>query len=264
MVPDAASSLRLSPGLRVVRRGRDQLQVGLYAGRRVVVPRSPVVERALHDLSHGRPLGDAPDPEVASVLARLDEAGCLGHARRAPAGRVAVLGALPGVDPRALLALAGIDLVACVDDADVALVLSVGELDRDDLDLMIRRGTTHLVVRLVDGGAVLGPFVVPGMTACLRCIDAHLSIADPDHAAVTARYARATARPRPDGVADLADPVLAVLASAWAVRDIAAHLRDQEPSTWSRTHLWGAGTAHIGTQRWNRHPECGCCWLPVT
>ncbi len=34
-------------------------------------------------------------------------------------------------------------------------------------------GLPHLMVRLTEGDAVVGPFVVPGRTACLRCLDAH-------------------------------------------------------------------------------------------
>ena len=108
-------------------------------------------------------------------------------------------------------------------------MLSTGEPDRDLLDPLVRAGTHHLVVRLVDGGAVLGPFVSPGVTACLRCTDAHRTVEDPDHVPVTARYVRASRRTRRDGVPDVADPALALAALAWAVRDVAAHLVREGP-----------------------------------
>jgi bacteriocin biosynthesis cyclodehydratase domain-containing protein len=171
---------------------------------------------------------------------------------------VSLLGDLS--EPRDLLTRAGVRVVAAGADADVALGGGPGELDRDRLDPLVRARTSHLVLRLVDGAALVGPFVVPGVTACLRCIDAHRSIPDPDHVPVTSRYVRATSRPRADGRADVADPVLEALAHAWAVRDVVAHLEGRRPATWSRTVHLGPDPARRDEQDWSRHPECGCCW----
>lgn len=250
---------QLAPGLRVVSRGRHHLQVGLYDGRRTVLPRTESVERTLRLLLERQPPDE--DPAVAAVLDRLDRAGCLTW-RRAPSAPVAVLGGLdgPGLpDVGQLLAAAGIASTGSAATAGVVLLLSPGELDRDRVDPLVRAGTSHLVVRLVDGGAVLGPFVVPGRTACLRCIDAQLSVHDPDHVAVTSRYVRATGSARTDGVPDV-DPTLATLALAWATRDVVAHLEGGEPSTWSRTWHLGADPATLHARNWSRHPACGCSW----
>lgn len=249
----------LAPGLRVVARGHHHVQVGLYEDRRVLLPRTASVDRAL-DLLLGRAVGDE-DPAVMEVLGQLDRHGCLVWDRPRQT-RVAVVGGfdLPGLpDAEALLEAAGLTLTASTRSAEVVLVQSAGELDRQLLDPLTRDRTSHVVLRLVDGGAVLGPFVVPGATACLRCIDAHRCAGDPDHVAVTARYARATGQPRADGVPDL-DPVLAALALAWAVRDVVAHLDGREPSTWSRTLFLAADPARRSEQQWLRHPQCGCCW----
>lgn len=263
---------QLAQGVRVVRRGPHHLQIGLYEGHRAVLPRSESVQRALVTLLERRPVGD--DPRELAVLATLDQHGLLRWESRQtqdPAIQarptvarptVAVLGRMdvPGVPgPRALLEAAGLSLAPATGRVDVAVVLSMGEVDRVRLDPLIRAGTSHVVVRLVDGGAVLGPFVAPGTTACLRCIDAHMSVRDPDHVAVTARYVRATVHPRPDGIADV-DPALAWLALGWAVRDVAAHLDGREPSTWSRTLLFSADPARRTEHSWLRHPRCGCCW----
>jgi hypothetical protein len=175
---------------------------------------------------------------------------------------VSLVGDLAGA--RDLLTRAGVRLVAAGADADVALVGGPGEVDRDRLDPLVRAGTSHLVLRLVDGAALVGPFVVPGLTACLRCIDAHRAIADPDHVPVTSRYVRATSRPRADGLADVADPVLEVLAHAWAVRDVVAHLEGRRPTTWSRTVHLDPDPALRREEDWSRHPECGCCWSAHT
>ena len=174
---------------------------------------------------------------------------------------MAVHGAAPGLDAADLLRSAGVTVDPRPSaEVDVVLALSTGEIARDRLDPLIRRGTSHLVVRLVDGAAVVGPFVVPGQTACLRCIDAHRSVRDPDHVAVTNRYVRATARARPDGVPDVVDPLLATVAVAWAVRDVVARIDGRRPSTWSRTVFLDPEPAHRREEDWSRHPECGCSW----
>lgn len=262
---EALPDLQLAPGLRVVRRGLGHLQVGLYDGRRTLLPRTPATESTIDALLHRRPLD--PGHATAWVLDRLRRAGCLTsrdeadqRARRRRQARVAVHGTLPGIEVRDVLTAAGVEVTPAT-DADVALVLSDGEIERDRLDTLVRRGTPHLVVRLVDGSAVVGPFVAPGLTACLRCIDAQRSIRDPDHVAVTSRYVRATSRTRTDGVPDIADPVLAAVATTWAVRDVVAHLEGRLPTTWSRTLFLDTDPAHPREEDWSRHPECGCSWL---
>lgn len=268
---------RLAPGLRVVGRGLHHLQVGLYDGRRALLPRTAVAEQTIASLLGQAPLPE--DPGTGAVLALLDRQHCLAGATDPSLGpgarsgadgtTVAVLGRFsgPGLpDTAALLREADVAMVnprapvanGCP-PVDVALVLSTGELAREVLDPLVRARTSHLVVRLVDGGAVLGPFVVPGETACLRCIDAHESVRDPDHVAVTTRYVHATARPRRDGVPDT-DPALASVALAWGVRDVLAHLDGRAPSTWSRTISLGADLCERRERDWLRHSQCGCSW----
>lgn len=268
---------RLAPGLRVVGRGLHHLQVGLYDGRRVLLPRTAESEQTIACLLGQAPLHD--DPATAAVLDLLDRHRCLSGAADpsvrsgadpgAAGATVALLGRFRGLglpDAPALLRAAGVTVVdgsapassACP-PVDVALVLSTGELAREVLDPLVRARTSHLVVRLVDGAAVLGPFVVPGETACLRCIDAHESVRDPDHVAVTTRYVHATSRPRPDGVPDT-DPALASVALAWGVRDVLAHLDGRGPSTWSRTISLGTDPGERRERAWLRHSQCGCSW----
>ena len=153
-------------------------------------------------------------------------------------GRIAGPG-LPDIEE--LLGAAGVTTTSEPGEADAVVAIGLGELPRERLDPLLRSSTSHVVVRLVDGGAVIGPFVVPGKTACLRCIDAHQSVLDPHHVAVTTRYVEATARARPDGMPDLVDPALAAIALAWAVRDVVVHLDGGQPSTWSRTLLLRPG-----------------------
>ena len=79
------------------------------------------------------------------------------------------------------------------------------------------------------GSRRIGPFVEPGRTACLRCVDAHEAEVDPRLPFLVEQAAMAT-----DG-GEPVDPVLDRLALAWAVRDLCRYLEGDEPSTWSAT-----------------------------
>ena len=159
-----------------------------------------------------------------------------------------------------LLHTAGLDVVPTTASADVVLVAGVGEPDRDLLDPYVRDGVPHLVVRLTEGDAVVGPFVVPGRTACLRCVDAHHAVADPRWPLLVAQQAARTSRLRDDAVPEPVDPALAHLALAWAARDLFSHAAGRLPASWSATIRLPPDLAEAEAVAWLRHPECGCWW----
>ena len=173
---------------------------------------------------------------------------------------MAVFGSLPGVDGAALLDRAGLRPAGDTEQPGVVVALGAGELARELFDPLMRRGTEHLAVRLVDGGVVVGPYVAPGLTACLRCIDAQIAERDPEHIEVLNRYVRATSRARADGAPEAADPLVAGIAVAWALRDVRARLAGGTPSTWSATLHLDADPVRHEVRTWLRHPHCGCSW----
>lgn len=273
----------LAPGLRVLRRSRSELQVGLgTCGATVRLPDSESVRRTLDQLARGEAVPD--DPQTRAALDLLAPVLVDGSALLAPGigpgdaaaaalrdptgyperlaarsrATVSVQGSLGAVDAAPLLAAAG--LRSTRSDAQVVLLLSLGEIDRDDLDPLVRSGTPHLPVRLVEGTAIVGPFVVPGTTACLRCLDAHLSDQDPTSVALAAQHAWVR-HDRRDGVAEPVDTALATVALAWAVRDLVSHVEGDRPSTWSATLHLSAGLTRVAQAGWLRHPACGCTWL---
>ncbi len=142
----------------------------------------------------------------------------------------------------------------------VGVLVGVGEPDRELADGWMRDQTPYLVVRLTEGRAVVGPFVVPGRTACLRCLDAHHTDADPEWPLLVRQYAEAASRDRADGVPEPVDPALAALGVAWAARDVATYVDQGRPSTWSGTLTVDPDLATVETRFWLRHPECGCGW----
>jgi bacteriocin biosynthesis cyclodehydratase domain-containing protein len=277
----------LTPGLRVIRRSREELQVGLGRHVRLRVPDSEPVRRTLDTLRRGEAAADdqqtrktldllAPvlvegaglvvggvAPGDAAAAALHDPHGYRDRLAARSRARVAIWGdlAAPSADPRPLLRAAGLEVVTSVDSASVVLLLRSGEVDRGELDPLLRAGTPHLVVRLVEGTALLGPFVDPGRTACLCCIDAHLAVDDPEGPVLAARHARA-ASDRCDGIAEPIDNALAALAVAWTVRDIVTHVEGDRPSTWSSMVSLSATLATVTQTEWLRHPACGCTWLP--
>jgi len=140
------------------------------------------------------------------------------------------------------------------------VLVGVGEPRRELLDPLVRDGVPHLLVRMTEGDAVVGPFVVPGATPCLRCLDAHRATEDPVWPLLVEQYARAAGRDRPDGVPEPVDAALAALAVAWAARDVATYAGGGHPPTLGTTVRISPALETLETQPWPAHPACGCGW----
>jgi bacteriocin biosynthesis cyclodehydratase domain-containing protein len=139
-------------------------------------------------------------------------------------------------------------------------LVAVGEPDREQLDAWMRAGVPHLLLRISEGHALIGPFVLPGQTACLRCLDAHHTDVDPAWPLLVTQQATAVTRVREDTVPEPVDVLLATLAASWVARDLVSHVEGRPPSTTSTTiHLDPHLTA-LETHCWPRHPACGCAW----
>lgn len=269
----------LRPGTPVTRRDEHRLQVGIDAPHRVVVPDLPVVRRLLDALAQGRAV-PRPDERTWPVLRRLGEADLLvdapglaaatargaaaraawaqfgsGAAARVAARSSARVGVLADDDAAAqagrLLRECGVG-VGSAEAADVWLVVSDDVSPRAPVDRLVQQGVPHLLVGPGPRSVLLGPFVLPGVTACLRCLDAHRSADDPHRALVVEQVAARPGLPH-------RDPALLALALAWAVRDLLRFVEGDEPSTWSTTVELGP-LAVPAPRAWTRHPHCGCSW----
>ena len=273
-VRTATTTLLLRPGVPVLRRDADTLQVGLHPPHATQVPDAPEVRALLDALRAG--VGPGELPEVAArALERLQGCGLVFAGAPATTAEQAVAQAQHGAEgvrrlaSRALhrvgvraagpsrailtdlLALTGLD----VDHASpsVWVVVVSGPIVRESIDPLVRAGAPHVLVSGDAGGRRIGPFVEPGRTACLRCVDAHEAEADPRRPFLVEQAALASTGGEP------VDPVLDRLALAWAVRDVCRYLEGDEPSTWSATVDLGPTEAPRVT-RWLRHPHCGCAW----
>ncbi|MCW2791620.1 MAG: hypothetical protein JWO76_718 [Nocardioides sp.] len=285
-MPDPARLIRpaLRPGLRVVRRDDRHLQVGIDPPHRLVVEDDPDVRRVLGDLRTGA--GPAPTtPAGHRALTRLLDAGLLVEATEldeALAGaddRAGALAVFAQFGDRAadrvrarrdarvvldapadlahpaarLLRAAGLSTAGVGEAGSVALLIADAEPARDRLDAAVRAGRPHLLVTGSGQGVRVGPFVVPGLTACVRCVDAHLGEVDPRRATVLEQCTRGAGDPEPR------DPALMALAVAWAVRDVVSLVDGDRPATWSTTVELRPGLA-LDRHTWTRHPHCGCAW----
>ncbi|MDQ4054932.1 MAG: hypothetical protein M3237_19870 [Actinomycetota bacterium] len=273
VLPELPARPTLRPGLHVVRRDDSTLQIGLDPPARVLAPDTVGVRRLLGDLASARPPDDL-SSEAAACLIELVAADLVVSADRRTAlaaqfgpgaeqrlqARAGASAAVHGPEPlrdRAGRALsdAGVSPPDGPEPPTVWLVLSEGEPLRGALDDLVREGAPHLLVTSRAGRLETGPFVMPGRTACLRCVDAHRAEPDPRRHLVVEQVARAVAA----GAVEPRDDLLWSLALSWAVRDLLRFLEGDRPSTWSTSFEIGPTDAPL-TREWTRHPHCGCAW----
>ena len=229
-------SFRLLPGLRLVRRDADHVQLGVDPPRCAVLRDLPEVRRLVADLAVGnRP--PAPDAEAGRALAAIVDAGLLvpddsavrrarlaagartrrrgarrrdgrdgaaGGGRRPPVDPARWPGCGPGRERRRGARAAGSTRWS-------------GTRCRTCWSATTARGRR-------------GPVRVPGRTACLRCVDCHLGDADPRRGLVVEQAA--TQAPL---VAAPVDATLRAVALSLAVRDLVTFVEGDRPATWSAT-----------------------------
>ena len=111
-------------------------------------------------------------------------------------------------------------------------------------------GVAHLAVRLRDGVGVVGPLVLPGRSACLRCLDLHRAAREPGWPGVATQLVGATGRADPACVA--ATAALGTAQALAALDDTAA------PAVLDATVEIDVTAATLATRRWSRHPDCPC------
>ena len=241
----------------IVRRDDRHLQLGLEPPHRLVMRDEPEIRALLEALQRGRPLPRA-SIGTTRALAQLADADLLD---REPAADADVTVRIAG--PRSLAASASSTLraagIAMRDRADVTLLLAYGAVARHLTDPLVRDGLPHLVAVVGPWGWDVGPFVVPGETACLRCVDAVHAETDPRHPLVLDQLARAA-------TPVVSDPAVQALALGWVARDLRAYAQGYRPTTWSTTVRIAQTPDEepLGERRWLRHPCCGCAWDALT
>jgi bacteriocin biosynthesis cyclodehydratase domain-containing protein len=121
------------------------------------------------------------------------------------------------------------------------------------------RGVPHLPVRVRDGTGLVGPLVIPGVTACLGCADLHRSDRDAAWPAIAAQL-RDTV-----GVADRATLLATAALALSQVNRVIAAVRGQEavpdpapPPALNATLEFDLNAGTIVARQWTKHPLCSC------
>jgi hypothetical protein len=138
----------------------------------------------------------------------------------------------------------------CDQTTDLVLLLTQqAECDRAETDELLRNDRPHLVTSFVGTAASVGPLVVPGRTACLRCAD--LATAESDPTWPERLAVRIGRRVR------LSAPVLSWVA-ATVVQQAFAWATHGTPDTLGTVLELDSTDGRLRTRRWPVHPDCGC------
>jgi hypothetical protein len=241
----------LRDGLHVVRRDDRHLQVGLDPPHRLVLPDRPGLYDALTHLDH------RPPEALRGLVDELVSGGWVVDAaasRRVASPHAPVAFTVDAtLEDRVVRTCAAAGLVPSP-HARTRLLVTVGEPRRRVSDALVRDDVCHLWLTVLARSVRIGPFVEPGRTACLRCIDAHLSDLDPRRATVLHQLEGLPPAPTRDP-----DPCLVQIGIAWAARDVVRRLDGRDPTLRSAT-LTVTGDLDVTRRDWLRHPHCGCAW----
>jgi hypothetical protein len=145
------------------------------------------------------------------------------------------------------------------DPAPAAAVLVdylVTDLDRStDLG---RRDIPHLLVTIGEASVQVGPWVMPGVTACARCQSLDETDQDPFWPVMAAQFA-ANGRFAERGE----DPALAAVAGAFAAAQLTAVLSGIEPVCARMVYTIWLPAFEITARPTAPHAECGCDGTPM-
>ena len=137
--------------------------------------------------------------------------------------------------------------------ADLTVVATdAPECDRAITDTLLREDQAHLLLRGRDDGVVVGPYVHPGRTSCVRCGDLHRRDRDPAWPRVLHELSRTGGHPA-SLVADWAATTAAIQVLAWAA--------GATPEVWGATLELSARDWLTRWRAWPTHPHCGCAGL---
>jgi len=170
--------------------------------------------------------------------------------RRDAAARAAVHRAAPATRPALPAGRTAPDLVVLAPDGPV------DPLDRDGL---LRAGMPHLLATVRETTGVVGPLVLPGRSACLRCLDLTRSDRDPAWPRVAAQVATDAAL-TDVGTVRACDTVLASAVAVHTVLQALTFLDGDLPLAVDGTVEITLPEGLLRRRSWTPHPCCGCGW----
>jgi bacteriocin biosynthesis cyclodehydratase domain-containing protein len=170
--------------------------------------------------------------------------------RRETAARAAVRRAAPAACPALPVGRAAPDLVLLAPD---------GPVDALDRDGLLRAGIPHLLATVRETTGVIGPLVLPGRSACLRCLDLTRADRDPGWPRVAAQIATDSDIAGAPTVR-ACDTVLATAVAVHAVLQVLAFLDGEPPLAVDGTLEITLPEGQLRRRSWTAHPGCGCGW----
>lgn len=135
---------------------------------------------------------------------------------------------------------------------DIVVLAAPGPLDPSVPSALVRERVPHLFACVRETTAIVGPFVRPGESSCLRCLDLHRT----DRDASWPRIAAQLAGP-PQGV-EACDVVLATAAACHAAFQILAHIDGADCTTVDGTLELTLPDWRWRRRSWSQHPGCAC------
>lgn len=152
----------------------------------------------------------------------------------------------------------GLDPLTTARPVGLVVLAHAGSPAPHAADDLVRDSRPHLLVGLSPGHVDLGPFVDPGLTACLHCL--YAAAAPPVLGSVLGSVldsALGSVLGSPAGEGPSAS--LLAVAAAFLAHDVRRWAGGHEPATWSATVRIDAALA-VSRHSWLRHPHCGCTW----
>lgn len=119
-------------------------------------------------------------------------------------------------------------------------------------DELGRADVAHLAIDVTDGVGRIGPFVIPGRTSCLHCLDHARADRDPQWPVVLAQLV--------DLPAEVPSVVLSAQLAVAAAAEVCAWLDEQEAATLDGQLVVEPPGHQPQRRAVPRHPACGCGW----
>lgn len=248
---------QLLPGALLLRRDAHTLQVGTSPG--ITVQDRPGLGRVLRLLDGSLPLSvlrravarEVPEftDDLGETLTRLAAVGVVVVPAPVPPSRVAVRHDR-STSQFASLLTAGLDASAL--EPDVEVLVSAGEPARSTFEVLLAAGVAHLPVVLDERRVRIGPFVVPGATSCLGCLDALLTSFDPAWAVLVPQFERSRLLP------PALPQRLLFRAAAETIHQVECLLQGERPSTVGRFVSLGPGHGDLQVREVPLSPACSC------
>jgi hypothetical protein len=119
---------------------------------------------------------------------------------------------------------------------------------------LLSAGVPHLLAKVVEVTGMVGPLVLPGRSACLRCLDLHRTDRDPAWPRIVAQASQL----RPAVAA--CDVTLAAQVAALTAQQALAHLDGFTAATVDGTIEIVLPYGLPRRRSWQPHPACGCQW----